>query len=175
MLTRKSDGGVEYRFVGAPYRPEDYLIESDAGVVALDYAQWANGLRREGISVSAKLGATSEYRSVIQNDFTQQGAAQSQGNRRDGLKLRQIAAQFSLVKPERRIRHIEKLVSAVHAKEGKMDTLKTMLAAIFEEDGVELPVTRIRNTKAREWIAQMRQSMRLAPLQQRLGVGRGGP
>ncbi|MCG6657867.1 ATP-binding protein [Halomonas campisalis] len=169
VLTRKSEGGVEYRFVGSPYRPEDYLVESDAGVAALDYAQWANGLRREGISVSAKLGATSEYRSVIQNDFTQFGASQPRGNSRDGLKLRQIAAQFSLVKPERRIRHIEKLVSAVHAKEGKMDTLKTMLAAIFEEDGVELPVTRIRNTKAREWIAQMRQSMRLEPLQQALG------
>ncbi|BBI48583.1 hypothetical protein HORIV_10040 [Vreelandella olivaria] len=94
--------------------------------------------------MSPKLGATSEFRSVIQNDFTQ-----LHGNSRDGLKLRQIAAQFSLVNPERRIRHIEKLVSAVHAKEGKMDTLKTMLAAIFEEDGVELPVTRIRNTKAR--------------------------
>src|SRR5690554_7663342 len=49
-----------------------------------------------------------------------------------------------------------------------MDTLKTMLAAIFEEDGVELPVTRVRNTKAREWIARMRQSMRLEPLQQAL-------
>ncbi|MDR5858455.1 ATP-binding protein [Halomonas eurihalina] len=163
VLTRKKEGGLEYRFVGAPYRPEDYLVESDDGVVALDYSDWVSGLRRAGISVSSKLGATSEYRSVIQNDFTQQ-----QGNRREALKLRQIAAQFSLVKPERRIRHMEKLISAVHAKEGKMDTLKTMLAAIFEEDGVELPVTRIRNTKAREWIAQMRQSMRLEPLQRSL-------
>ncbi|MGP9807291.1 ATP-binding protein [Halomonas sp. AOP12-C2-37] len=160
VLTRKAEGGVEYRFVGGPYQPEDYLVESEAGVAALDYSQWASGLRRNGTPVSSKLGATSEFRSVIQNDFTQ-----LHGNSRDGLKLRQIAAQFSLVKPERRIRHIEKLVSAVHAKEGKMDTLKTMLAAIFEEDGVELPVTRIRNTKAREWIAQMRQSMRLEPLQ----------
>ena len=160
VLTRKAEGGVEYRFVGAPYQPEDYLVESEAGVAALDYTQWASGLRRSGTPVSPKLGATSEFRSVIQNDFTQ-----LHGNSRDGLKLRQIASQFSLVKPERRIRHIEKLVSAVHAKEGKMDTLKTMLAAIFEEDGVELPVTRIRNTKAREWIAQMRQSMRLEPLQ----------
>ncbi len=164
VLTRKSEGGVEYRFVAAPYRPENYLVESDAGMAALDYSQWASGLRREGIGVSSKLGATSEYRSVIQNDFTQH-----HGSRGDGLKLRQIAAQFSLVKSEHRIRHMEKLVSAVHAKEGKMDTLKTMLAAIFEEDGVELPVTRIRNTKAREWIAQMRQSMRLEPLQQMLG------
>ncbi|WP_069383555.1 ATP-binding protein [Halomonas caseinilytica] len=163
VLTRKKEGGLEYRFVGAPYQPEDYLVESGEGVVALDYADWVSGLRRAGVNVSSKLGATSEYRSVIQNDFTQQ-----QGNRREALKLRQIAAQFSLVKPERRIRHMEKLISAVHAKEGKMDTLKTMLAAIFEEDGVELPVTRIRNTKAREWIAQMRQSMRLEPLQQSL-------
>ena len=160
VLTRKQEGGVEYRFVGAPYRPEDYLIETEKGPLALEYPQWSSGLRRSGIAVSSKLGATSEFRSVIQNDFTQ-----LHGNSRDGLKLRQIAAQFSLVNPERRIRHIEKLVSAVHAKEGKMDTLKTMLAAIFEEDGVELPVTRIRSAKAREWIAQMHQSMRLEPLQ----------
>ena len=160
VLTRKQEGGVEYRFIGAPYRPEDYLVETEQGPLALDYTQWASGLRRSGTPVSPKLGATSEFRSVIQNDFTQ-----LHGNSRDGLKLRQIAAQFSLVNPERRIRHIEKLVSAVHAKEGKMDTLKTMLAAIFEEDGVELPVTRIRSAKAREWIHQMRQSMSLEPLQ----------
>ncbi|WP_404295476.1 ATP-binding protein [Halomonas sp.] len=169
VLTRKSDGGIEYRFVGGPYRPEDYLIESEGGVTALDYAQWANGLRRQGIPPSAKLGATSEYRSVIQNDFTQTGI-QPRGNSKEGLRLRQLAARFSLVRPGQRIRHMEKLVSAVHAKEGKMDTLKTMLAAIFEEDGVELPVTRVRNTKAREWIAHMRQSMRLAPLQRSLAA-----
>lgn len=166
VLTRKNEGGVEYRFVGAPYRPEDYLVHSEGGVTALDYAQWLAGLRRQGIGTSHKLGATSEYRSVIQNDFTQQGAGP--GSRREGLRLRQLAARFSLVRPGQRLRHMEKLVSAVHAKEGKMDTLKTMLAAIFEEDGVELPVTRIRNTKAREWIARMRQSMRLAPLQRSL-------
>ncbi|BBI48582.1 hypothetical protein HORIV_10030 [Vreelandella olivaria] len=37
MLTRKAEGGVEYRFVGGPYQPEDYLVESEAGVAALDY------------------------------------------------------------------------------------------------------------------------------------------
>ncbi len=167
VLTRKSEGGVEYRFVAAPYRPEDYLVQSEAGVTALDYAQWFSGLRREGIATSPKLGATSEYRAVIQNDFTQHGP-QGPSGRSELMRLRQIAARFSLVRGGQRIRHMEKLVSAVHAKEGKMDTLKTMLAAIFEEDGVELPVTRIRNTKAREWIARMRQSMRLEPLQRAL-------
>lgn len=173
VLTRKSEGGVEYRFVAAPYRPEDYLVQSEdrataeIRVTALEYAQWLSGLRRQGITTSNKLGATSEYRAVIQNDFAQYGAGQGAG-RREVLRLRQDAARFSLVRAGQRIRHMEKLVSAVHAKEGKMDTLKTMLAAIFEEDGVELPVTRVRNTKAREWIARMRQSMRLEPLQQAL-------
>lgn len=168
VLTRKAEGGVEYRFVAAPYAPEDYLIEGDKGAVALEYAQWANGLRRRNVSISSKLSATSEYRAVIQNDFTPTPGIAMHGNRKEALKLRQLAAQYSLVAPEHRIRHIEKLVSAVHAKEGKMDTLKTMLAAIFEEDGVELPVTRIRSAKAREWINQMRQSMRLEPLQRAL-------
>ncbi|MEG3080656.1 ATP-binding protein [Halomonas sp. 5021] len=168
VLTRSASGGVEYRFVGAPYRPEDYLVETDQGPLAMPYSQWASGLRRESIEVSPKLSATSEYRAVIQNDFTPTPGLAMHGNRKDALKLRQMAAKFSLVKSEHRIRHIEKLVSAVHAKEGKMDTLKTMLAAIFEEDGVELPVTRIRSAKAREWIAQMRQSMRLEPLQRSL-------
>ena len=163
VLTRKSDGGIEYRFIGAPYQPGHYLVEANGGVTALGYSDWASQLRRDNVPMSAKLTATSEYRAVIQNDFTHQ-----QGNRKDSLRLRQMAAQFSLVKPERRIRHMEKLISAVHAKEGKMDTLKTMLAAIFEEDGVELPVTRIRSTKAREWIAQMRQSKRLEPLERAL-------
>src|SRR5699024_7277937 len=51
-----------------------------------------------------------------------------------------------------------------HAKEGKMDTLKTMLAAIFGEDGVELPVTRLRNQETRQWINRMRQSLGLTRL-----------
>ncbi|SFC03537.1 Protein of unknown function [Marinospirillum celere] len=161
VLTRKADGGVEYRFIKAGYLPGDYLQETPEGLRAFNYSDWASGLRQQQRVVSPKLAATSEYRSIIQNDFSL-----LRGNSREGLRLRQLAAQFSLVKQTHRIRHMEKLVSAVHAKEGKMDTLKTMLAAIFEEDGVELPVTGVRNTKAREWIQQMRQSMRLDSLQQ---------
>lgn len=162
VLTRKSDGGVEYRFVGAPYQSEFYLIASDDGVKALSYNDWAANMRsRPDVQVSAKISATSEYRSIIQND-----AAALRGNNTDNVKLRRLAASFSLVSSGHKLRHIEKLVSAVHAKEGKMDTLKAMLAAIFEEDGVTLPTTKVKNTKARDWIQQMRQSMRLDKLQQ---------
>ncbi|MBE0507928.1 MAG: ATP-binding protein [Marinospirillum sp.] len=160
VLTRAATG-VEYRFVNAPYNPEHYLSQSEQGIQGLSYSDFAARLRQLKIDTSRKLQATSEYRSVIQNDFSL-----LRGNSQEAKSLRQIALQYSLVKVGHRIRHMEKLVSAVHAKEGKMDTLKTMLAAIFEEDGVELPVTRIRNTKAREWIQQMRQSMRLDSLKQ---------
>lgn len=161
VLTRKSDGGVEYRFVGSAYRAEHYLTRSDEGVSALRYPQWASAMRAHpDIQVSAKISATSEYRSIIQNDV-----ATLRGSNSDSMKLRRLAASFALVGHNHKLRHIEKLVSAVHAKEGKMDTLKSMLAAIFEEDGVTLPTTKVKNTKAREWIQQMRQSMRLEKLE----------
>ncbi|CAM3678593.1 ATP-binding protein [Rheinheimera salexigens] len=162
VLTRKSDGGVEYRFVAAAYLSEHYLQQTADGVKGYSYAEWASAMR--GISdlqISHKIAATSEYRSIIQND-----AAALRGNSNDNVKLRRLAASFSLVSSGHKLRHIEKLVSAVHAKEGKMETLKAMLAAIFEEDGVILPTTKMKNTKAREWILQMRQSMRIDTLQQ---------
>ncbi|MGI5307954.1 ATP-binding protein [Rheinheimera sp. WS51] len=162
VLTRKSDGGVEYRFVGSAYQSEHYLQHSAQGVKAYSYAEWASTMRAlPDIQVSHKIAATSEYRSIIQNDSTS-----LRGNNSDSVKLRRLAASFSLVGSGHKLRHIEKLVSAVHAKEGKMDTLKSMLAAIFEEDGVTLPTTKMKNTKAREWILQMRQSMRVDSLQQ---------
>lgn len=161
VLTRKSEGGLDYRFVGTPYLSEDYLEETQEGVKALSYADWASRMRQVAPGkISHKISATSEYRSIIQND-----AAALRGNNSESLKLRRLAASFSLVSGNHKLRHIEKLVSAVHAKEGKMDTLKSMLAAIFEEDGVTLPTTRVRNTKAREWIQEMRQSMKLAQLE----------
>ncbi|MEH8019647.1 ATP-binding protein [Rheinheimera metallidurans] len=162
VLTRKREGGVDYRFISAPYVSEHYLQHTEEGVKAYSYHDWAAAMRSiPEVQVSAKIGATSEYRSIIQND-----AGALRGNSADNVKLRRLAAGFSLVGSGHKLRHIEKLVSAVHAKEGKMDTLKAMLAAIFEEDGVTLPTTKVKNTKAREWIQQMRQSMRLDKLQQ---------
>lgn len=161
VLTRHSQGGVEYRFVKTPYAPELFLEQTEQGPRGLSYQALTARLREAGVTYSAKLEATSEYRSVIQNDFTQ-----LRGRNREDHRLYQMASQYSLVNPSHRLRHMEKLVSAVHAKEGKMDTLKTMLAAIFEEDGVALPVTRLRNQEARRWISQMRQSLRLEHLNQ---------
>ena len=161
VLTRKGSDGVQYRFVEAPYHQEQILVDVEQGnVQAMLPEQWIKQLRQLGIEFSHKIQATSEFRSIIQNDVSV-----GRGAGRETTKLRQLASRFSLVSSQHRIRHMEKLVSAVHAKEGKMDTLRTMLAAIFEEDGLVQPTTTVKNTKAREWITQMRQTMRLQTMQ----------
>jgi hypothetical protein len=165
VLTRKGSDGVQYRFVDSPYHQEQILVDVEQGdvrgiVQAMLPEQWIKQLRQLGIDFSHKIQATSEFRSIMQND-----ASVGRGSSRENTKLRQLASRYSLVSSQHRIRHMEKLVSAVHAKEGKMDTLRTMLAAIFEEDGLVQPTTTVKNTKAREWITQMRQTMRLQAMQ----------
>lgn len=161
VLTHSAKDGVQYRFVDAPYDKAQLLYqESNGKVKAFEPDQWLAQLSTLAIKPSRKINSTSEFRAIIQNDVSS-----LRGNTQDGIKLRQLAARYSLVAPRHKVRHLEKLVSAVHAKEGKMDTLKTMLAAIFEEDGLVQPTTRVKNTKAREWIKQMRQSMRLSNLE----------
>lgn len=160
VLTRKGSDGVQYRFIGAPYQSEQLLVAMENGEAqAMMPEQWIKQLRQLQIDFSHKIQATSEFRGIIQNDASVGGAG------RENTKLRQLASRYSLVSSQHRIRHMEKLVSAVHAKEGKMDTLRTMLAAIFEEDGLVQPMTTVKNTKAREWITQMRQTMRLQSMQ----------
>ncbi|MCC5880596.1 MAG: ATP-binding protein [Idiomarina sp.] len=160
VLTKRADG-VDYRFVDAAYHSEHYLDESLDGVQGVSYQQWAQRLRDLGVSSSHKISATSEYRAIIQNDLSAM-----RSNRKDNLKLRQLAGRYALVGGHQRLRHIEKLVSAVHAKEGKMDTLKSMLATILEEDGYQRPELSFKPAKIRAWIKEMRQFMRMDDLQQ---------
>lgn len=159
VLTKRADG-VDYRFVDAPYQNEQYLEDQLEGIQALNYQAWGHQLRDLNISSSHKISATSEYRAIIQNDLS---VLRSQY--KDSLKLRQLAARFALASGDTRLRHIEKLVSAVHAKEGKMDTLKSMLATILEEDGYQRPENTFKPNKIRAWIKEMRQFMRMDVLQ----------
>lgn len=159
VVTRKDSDSVQYRFVAGEFEPEQILVEMKGVAQPLMQDQWLKQLKQLGVDYSSKINSTSEFRSIIQND-----ANVGRANSRDNVRLRQLAANYSLVLSKHRIRHMEKLVSAVHAKEGKMDTLRTMLAAIFEEDGLVQPTTTVRNTKARDWITQMRQTKRLQTL-----------
>ena len=159
-ITRKKDDGVSYRFVNAAYSPELYFNDERQ---AYSYAEFTAGLRRRGIDSSHRIDTISEYRSIIQNDFSLLTGSLP---RVESTRIRQTALRYSLVESPHRLRHIEKLVSAVHAKEGKMDTLKTMLAAIFEDEGVALPTTQVKGAQVREWVQRVRQSRRLSSLNQ---------
>ena len=161
-MTRRKDDGISYRFINAAYSPELYLnSNSQNQLQAYSYQEFTAGLRQRGIDSSHRIDTISEYRSIIQNDFSLLTGSLP---RAESTRLRQTALRYSLVESPHRLRHIEKLVSAVHAKEGKMDTLKTMLAAIFEDEGVALPTTRIKAAQVREWVQQVRQSRRLSGL-----------
>ncbi|MDY0207858.1 MAG: ATP-binding protein [Pseudomonas sp.] len=159
-ITRKKDDGVSYRFINAAYSPELYFNDERK---AYSYAEFTAGLRQRGIDSSHRIDTISEYRSIIQNDFSLLTGSLP---RVESTRIRQTALRYSLVESPHRLRHIEKLVSAVHAKEGKMDTLKTMLAAIFEDEGVALPTTQIKGAQVREWVQRVRQSRRLSSLNQ---------
>lgn len=164
VLTRKPDDGVQYRFVAAAYQAELFLKTEENGTIsALDYHGFSSHLRQQKINFSHKIDSTSDYRAIIQNDFSSNRQSRQEVN-----KLKQLALSYSLA--QHRLRHIEKLVSAVHAKEGKMDTLKTMLAAIFEEDGISLPSTHIKNTHVHQWVKQVRQAKLLDILQEKLAI-----
>lgn len=162
VLTKRADG-IDYRFVDAPYQPEHYLLERSDGVVAREYSDWAQQMRARGIDMSAKISNTTEYRTIILNDTKNDRTTRS-----ESLRHRQLASRFGLVHDKHNLRHIEKLVSAVHAKEGKMDTLKSMLAAILEEDGYQRPANTMTSEKIRSWLRDMKQFMRMEKLQQAL-------
>lgn len=158
VLTKRPDG-VDYRFVAAEYNPQHYLQGTGNKRSALSYQAWLSQLKNHNIQVSHKISATSEYRAVLQNDLQA-----SRGPAREQTKFRSLVKRFALVQGAERLRHIEKLVSAVHAKEGKMDTLKSMLAAILEEDGHRSPSHAFKAHKLKSWIQSMRQGLRVDEL-----------
>lgn len=161
-LTRRKEDGVNYRFINSTYQPELYLQTNAKGQAqALSYQAFTANLRQHSIDHSNLISTINEYRSIIQNDFS---LLTSSLPRAESTRVRQTALRYSLAESPHRLRHIEKLVSAVHAKEGKMDTLKTMLAAIFEDEGVALPTTQIKSTQVSHWVQEVRQSRRLTSL-----------
>lgn len=162
VLSKRADG-VDYRFVDCGYQAEHYLYEKQDGMVAREYNDWAQEMRGRGIDISAKISSTTEYRNIILNDIKN-----DRSNRSDSLKYRQLAARYGLANDGFRLRHIEKLVSAVHAKEGKMDTLKSMLAAILEEDGYGRPDNTFTGEKIRAWLRDMKQFLKVEGLQKSL-------
>lgn len=147
ILAASSDGrGVDYRLAHKAFALDDYIRsrQGDA-IVCRTMAELGRHFRQSGVTVSNQLN-TRQYRAIIQNDRSLLAADSQRG------ELRLLARQFSLCAGEHSLRHIEKLVRAVHSREGKMETIKSMVAAILEEDGVAPPATGLSPQKVEDWI-----------------------
>ncbi len=149
VLSSAGDGrGVSYRFVAKGFELDDYVkTRNGDAVVCYTTAELGRNFKRGGVSVT-KLLNTREYRAVIQHDRSLLNIGGNRG------ELRGFAGQFSLCDAEHSLRHIEKLAKAVHSKEGKMETIKSMIAAILEEDGVNPPSSRINPHHVEAWISE---------------------
>ncbi|MBV7314144.1 ATP-binding protein [Shewanella sp. NIFS-20-20] len=149
ILSSAGDGkGVNYRFVATGFNFEDYVKQRQGDhVICYPASELGRQFKRQNIAVSNLLN-TREFRAIIQNDR----ALLSTGSNRQ--ELRAYARQFALCDPEFSLRHIEKLAKAVHSKEGKMETVKSMVAAILEEDGVNPPSSRLNPQRVEAWIRE---------------------
>ena len=140
--------GVNYRLIGKPFEISDYLIEQKNGKHAsVSSAELARAMKRNNILVTSLLN-TKDFRAIIQNDH---GVLNQSNNARELLGYAKI---FSLCEPSKHMRHIEKLAKAVHSKEGKMETIKAMIAAILEEDGVTPPTSGLSRHRVDDWIKE---------------------
>ncbi|WP_432463756.1 ATP-binding protein [Agarivorans sp. QJM3NY_33] len=153
LSSGREDQGVKYRFIGKPFELNDFIERQDEqGSWFLAPAKLGQQLKK--ITHQGKPLATTrflntrEYRAIIQNDRSLQNTGDSD--------IKAYARQFTMCDPKHSLRHIEKLAKAVHSKEGKMETIKSMIAAILEEEGVTLKPTWVDANKAQAWIQETR-------------------
>lgn len=148
VVLSSNGNGVQYRFIAKPFELDDYLYTNQANERnSLSMNELARNLKRNNVLVTNLLN-TKEFRAVIQNDKATLNASSS------SRELLGYARIFSLSGETGNLRHIEKLAKAVHSKEGKMETIKAMIAAILEEDGVSPPESRLSRHRVEDWIRE---------------------
>lgn len=149
QLVLSSNGtGVQYRLVAKPFEMDDYLFETAPGEFAMQTAkEMYRYFKRQNVLVSGLLN-NKAFRGVLQNDRTLINTCP------DSRELLGYARAFSLCGSGQHMRHIEKLAKAVHSKEGKMETIKAMIGAILEEDGVQPPASSLKPGQVEAWIKE---------------------
>lgn len=151
VLAAASGGkGVAYRLVHKGFALDDY-VKSRQGeaITCLNMEELGRRYKQAGVAVTRLLSVT-QFRAIIQNDRSLLAGDSER------VELRSWARQFSLCASGHSLRHIEKLARAVHSREGKMETIKSMVAAILEEDGVTPPATQLNLQRVEDWIRDSR-------------------
>lgn len=136
---------VNYRFIDKAYCQSDYIKSSVDNLHEFYNSQdLARQLKAAKIDCSGQL-TVMEYRAVIQNDAN---LARSLSSHKE---IKASIRQYSLCGAGHSIRHIEKLVRAIHTKNGKMAAIKSMVAAILEEEFVQSPSLKIKADNVKNW------------------------
>ncbi len=147
VLTSNGNG-VIYRIIGKPFELQDYVFKNKAGDhVPQAPSDMVRALKRNNVMVTNQLN-TKDYRAILQNDVSTLQVSSS------ARELLGYARMFSLCAEQHHLRHIEKLAKAVHSKEGKMETIKAMIAAILEEDGVQPPSSSLSRKHVDDWLKE---------------------
>ncbi|NVK25924.1 MAG: ATP-binding protein, partial [Gammaproteobacteria bacterium] len=142
-----SGTGVDYRLISKAFDLEDYAkasLTDERHVITPK--ELSRDIKRQG-AICTRILNTKEFKAIIQND---------RGVLSTNRDLPGFARLFSLCEQNANLRHIEKLAKAVHSKEGKMETIKAMVAAILEEDGVQPGETKVSPNKVEEWIKEVK-------------------
>lgn len=148
VVLSSNGNGVQYRFIAKPFELNDYLYKNNAGEHhSVSIKELARTLNRSNV-LTTNLLNTTEFRAIIQQD---KSTLTGRANSRELLGYAKI---FSLSGQTGNLRHIEKLAKAVHSKEGKMETIKAMIAAILEEDGVQPPSSSLSRQRVEDWIRE---------------------
>ena len=147
LVLSSSGTGVDYRLISKGFDIEDYAKASlTEERHILTPKELSLDIKRQG-AICSRILSTKEYKAIIQND---------RGVLSTHRDLPGFARLFSLCEQNANLRHIEKLAKAVHSKEGKMETIKAMVAAILEEDGVQPGETKVSPNKVEEWIREVK-------------------
>jgi len=149
VLSASADGrSVNYRFIDHGYELDHFVSRTINNKHEFYSAQeLGRQLKSAKIDCSTLLGSM-EYRAVIQHDKT---LSRSLSRHKDIIRF---TRQHSLCGSQHSLRHVEKLVQAIHTKAGKMNSIKTMIAAILEEDGVQPPSIQIKSSNVENWAAK---------------------
>lgn len=121
---------LQYRFVDKPYCETDYGTRSDDGKYKPHSVRDIGGnLRRKGIECSELLSNVQDYRAIIQNN-----RQYLRKNKQSRLNLSNLAYNYSMCEPKESLVHMEKIVTAILSKHGKLDAMRQMVAQIIQEN-----------------------------------------
>ncbi|MFW5443417.1 MAG: ATP-binding protein [Methylococcaceae bacterium] len=150
VLSASVDGrSVSYRFIKQSYQLEAFVSRTvNKQHEFYSMQELGRQLKSAKIDSSTQLSSM-EYRAIIQHDQT---LSKLLSRHQD---IRRYTRQYSLCDSQHSLRHVEKLVHAIHTKAGKMNSIKAMIAAILEEDGVQPPSIQLKAINVQNWASKI--------------------